>query len=409
MLITLALLLTFPMWGGAVGLYPYLGIEVVIWMVYGLGYNLLLGYTGLPSFGQGAFFGVGAYAYGLCYLNVSENPLAALLCAALAGAAAAGIVGCFISHRRGIYFALMSIAFGQVFWFISMKWRSLTGGEDGLLNVHRASLGLVSLKDNVALFYFVVALFAVCVVLLWRMVHSPFGKAMQAIRMNETRARFVGYNVWLTKWAVFTLSGAFAGLAGGLLAIAQESAYPDVMNVHGSGFIVMATLIGGGAVSFWGPVIGALVFIVARDLLGSLTETWLLWYGLLFMGVVLFQPEGIAGAWQTYGARFFKKPGAVSREPTAPTSAGASSGSAPQASSGDPKSAASPASALPAPRPRLPSLPPPPPPRRATSAPPPPLTPRPPAVAEAPEPLAAVPNVPPSSEEISPEAEDGSV
>ena len=122
-----------------------------------------------------------------------------------------------------------------------------------------------ALKDNVTLFYFVVVVLLVAIVLLWRLVHSPFGKALQAIRMNETRARFVGYNVWLTKWAVVTLSGAFAGLSGGLLAIGQESAYPDVMSVHSSGFIVMAVLIGGGTVSFWGPVLGALVFIVARD------------------------------------------------------------------------------------------------------------------------------------------------
>ncbi len=310
MVLTVALLASFPLWAEAVGLYPYLGIEVEIWMLYALGYNLLLGYTGLPSFGHGAFLGIGAYAYGLCHLALSTNPFVALLCAAITGGLGAALVGCFVAHRRGIYFALMTIACGQVFWFISMKWHSLTGGEDGLLNVHRADVPLgslhVSLKDNVTLYYFTLAWLGIAIVFLFRLVHSPFGKALQAIRMNETRARFVGYNVWLTKWMAITLSGVFAGVAGGLLAIAQESAYPDVMNVHGSGFVVMATLIGGGTVSFWGPVIGALVFIVARDLLGSLTETWLLWYGLLFMVVVLFQPEGIAGAWATYAGRIFR-------------------------------------------------------------------------------------------------------
>jgi len=309
MLITLVLLLTFPLWAEYLGLYPYLGIEVAIWMLYGMGYNLLLGYTGLPSFGHGAFFGVGAYAYGISYLHLSHNPLLALLCAALAGGLAAAFVGGFVAHRRGIYFALLTIAFGQVFWFVSMKWHAVTGGEDGLLNVHRPTIDSlhINLKDNVALFYFVVAFLTLCIVLLWRLVHSPFGKALQAIRMNETRARFVGYNVWLTKLAVVGLSGVFAGLAGGLLAISQESAYPNVMSLHGSGYIVMATLIGGGMVSFWGPLIGALVFVVARDLLGALTETWLLWYGLLFICVVLFQPEGVAGAWQAYGANLFRK------------------------------------------------------------------------------------------------------
>ena len=307
MLVTLALLVTFPFWAEHVGLYQYLGIEVVIWMVYALGYNLLLGYTGLPAFGQGAFFGVGAYAYGLCYLNWSQNPLLALACAALGGGAAAALVGALVAHRRGIYFALLTIACGQVFWFVAMKSHSVTGGEDGMLNIHRPTLGGLGLKDNVTLYYFVVAVLAVTLVLLWRLVHSPFGKALQAIRMNETRARFVGYHVWLTKWAVLCLSGIFAGLSGGMLAISQESAYPDVMNVHSSGFIVMAVLIGGGTVSFWGPVIGALVFIVARDLLGALTETWLLWYGLLFMGVVLWKPEGIAGAFHGFRQKLSSK------------------------------------------------------------------------------------------------------
>lgn len=311
MLGTLLVLASFPLWAESVGLYPYLGVEVVIWMIYALGFNLLLGYTGLPSFGHGAFFGVGAYGYGLFYSKVWDSPLAALACAGLSAGLAAALVGALVSHRRGIYFALLTIACGQVFWFVSMKAHSITGGEDGLLNLRRAELDLgfasYSLKDNVSLYYFVVFLLLVVVVFLFRLVHSPFGKALQAIRMNETRARFVGYDVWRTKWTVFTLSGAIAGLAGGLLAVSQESAYPDVMSVHGSGFVVMATLIGGGTVSFWGPAIGAVVFIVARDLLGALTETWLLWYGLLFMGIVLFQPEGIAGAYQVHVAPWLRR------------------------------------------------------------------------------------------------------
>ena len=141
---------------------------------------------------------------------------------------------------------------------------------------------------------------AVVVIGLWRLTHSPFGKVITAIKQNEMRCSFIGYNVWLYKWAVFTLSAAIAGLAGGMFAMAQESAYPDVMSLHASGFVVMMVLIGGGMVSFWGPVIGAAVYFLARDLLGSATETWLLWYGLMFMAVVMFKPEGIAGAWQDW-------------------------------------------------------------------------------------------------------------
>ncbi len=304
MALLLAVMATLPLWVASIGLYQYLGVEIAIWMIYGLGFNLLLGYSGLPSFGHGAFFGVGAYAFGLFQAWAFESLLLGMALAAVAAFVAGAVVGCFLSHRRGIYFALMTIAFGQVFWFVAIKWHTVTGGEDGLLNIPRPALELgaasVPLNSNVALFYFVLFVLAVVAVALWRLVHSPFGKVLQAIRQNEERARFVGYNVWLFKWAVFALSAAIAGLAGSLFSMAQQSAYPDVMSLHASGVIVMMTLIGGGFVSFWGPVIGVAVYFLARDVLGAVTETWLLWFGLVFVLAVLFRPEGIAGAWQEY-------------------------------------------------------------------------------------------------------------
>ncbi|HSV51831.1 MAG TPA: branched-chain amino acid ABC transporter permease [Burkholderiaceae bacterium] len=302
MVLTLALLLSTPLWLARVGLYQYLALEIMIWMLFALGYNLLLGTTGLPSFGHGAYFGMGAYAFGLLqhrlWANLWFDLAGAMLAAALLGA----LVALFISHRRGIYYALLTIAFGQVAWFIAIKWHSVTGGEDGLLNIKRlpADFGFISfnLKSNEALFYFSLAVFAITVFALWRLVHSPLGRVLSAIKQNETRAAFVGYNTWAYKWLAFTLSAAIAGLAGALFAMAQQSAYPNVMSLHNSGFVVMMVLIGGGLVSFWGPLIGAAFFILARDLLGAYTETWLLWYGLAFMVMVLFQPEGVAGLWQ---------------------------------------------------------------------------------------------------------------
>jgi branched-chain amino acid transport system permease protein len=304
MIVVLIILVTLPQWIAPVGLYTYLGVEIVIWMIFALGFNLLLGYTGLPSFGHGAYFGLGAYGFGLFQLNVMQNLWFGLVAAIILAAIGGALVAVFVSHRRGIYFALLTIAFGQIFWFISIKWHTVTGGEDGLLNIPRPAveLGLAefALKTNTALYYLVLCIFAVVVVVLWRLVHSPFGKVIQAIKQNEMRARFVGYNVWLYKWLVFTISAGIAGLAGGLFAMAQESAYPDVMSLHASGFVVMMTLVGGGFVSFWGPVVGVVIFFLARDLLGSLTETWLLWYGLIFVAMVLFKPEGAAGIWQDW-------------------------------------------------------------------------------------------------------------
>lgn len=317
MLVTLLLLASTPLWLKGVGLYQYLALEITIWMLFALGHNLLLGQGGLPSFGHGAYFGVGAYALGLLQQRAGAGLLTGLLGAVLAAALAGAVVAAFISHRRGIYYALLTIAFGQVAWFIAIKWHSVTGGEDGLQKIRRPALVLfgndIALAGNEPFFFFVLVLFALVLAGLWRLVHSPFGRVLKAIKQNEMRAAFVGHNVWLYKWAAFVISAAIAGLAGGLFAMAQQSAYPNVMSLHNSGFVVMMVLIGGGLVSFWGPVIGALVFILARDLLGAYTETWLLWYGLVFIAMVLFQPDGVAGVWQAWRASARQRPQRVAK------------------------------------------------------------------------------------------------
>ena len=307
---TTVILATTPLWLPRVGLYQYLALEIAIFMIYAMGYNLLLGNSGLPSFGHGAFFGIGAYAYGLlqhkAWANFWFDLGGAIVIAAVAGA----LVATFISHRRGIYYALLTIAFGQVFWFIAIKWHSVTGGEDGLLNLKRLPVPLgfanVDTKSNEALFYVTLVAVVLAIVVCWRCVHSPFGRVLRCIKQNETRARFLGYRVWIYKWLVFVLSTAIAGLAGALFAMAQQSAYPNVMSLHQSGFVVMMVLIGGGLVSFWGPLVGAAFFILARDLLGAYTETWLFWYGLLFMAVVLWKPEGLAGLGRDLAARWLR-------------------------------------------------------------------------------------------------------
>ena len=307
MLVAFVVLGTLPYWIEGVGLYGYLGVEIVIWCIYALGFNVLLGYGGLPSFGHGAFFGVGAYAMGLTQLHLAPNLWLGLLLSTLAGAAAGGLVALFISHRRGIYYALMTIAFGQLFYFVGSKWTSVTRGEDGLLNIKRLPVALgatsLDLTGNAAMSHFVFACFVVVTVLLWRLVHSPFGKVLGAIKQNEGRMGFLGYHVFAYKWTAFTLSCAVAGLAGGLFAMAQGGAFIQAMSQQWSGVVVLMVLVGGGLVSFWGPVLGTALFFVARDVLGAVTETWLLWYGLMFMAVVMFKPEGLAGMWQAAVAR----------------------------------------------------------------------------------------------------------
>lgn len=307
MCVFLAGLATAPFWLPAVGLYQYLGVEVAIWLIFALGFNLLFGYIGLHSFGHGAYLGIGAYAFGLFQQDVAVSLWGGLAAAVLAATLAGGLVALFLSHRRGIYFALLTIAFGQVFWFCAIKLHSITGGEDGLLGIPRPDLTLgplrISLADNTSLFWFVAVILGIVAIALWRLVNAPYGRVCQAIRQNETRARFVGYDVWRIKWLTFTISAAFAGLAGGLFAMAQESAYPDVMSLHQSGLIVMMVLVGGGLVSFWGPVLGVILYFVARDVIGGVTETWLLWFGLMFVVMVMVRPEGVAGLFHVIRTR----------------------------------------------------------------------------------------------------------
>ncbi|WP_341908774.1 branched-chain amino acid ABC transporter permease [Ferrovibrio terrae] len=307
MALFVVVLATAPFWLQWVGLYQYLGVEIAIWILFAMGFNLLFGYTGLHSFGHGAYLGIGAYGFGLFQQGVAVSLWGGLLAAIVAATVAGAIVGAFLSHRRGIYYALLTIGFGQVFWFTAMKLHWLTGGEDGLLNIPRPDLVIgpwrVNLNDNAAFYWFVAAITVVAVVLMWRVVNAPVGRILQAIRQNETRARFVGYDVWRWKWLAFTVSAAFAGLAGGLFAMAQQSAYPDVMSLHQSGIIVMMVLVGGGLVSFWGPVLGVILYFIARDVLGGLTEAWLLWYGLIFVVMVMVRPEGVAGLIHTLARR----------------------------------------------------------------------------------------------------------
>ncbi len=311
MLFLLVVMGTLPMWIGSVGLYEYLAIEIVAWCIYAMGYNIALGYTGLPSFGHGAYFGIGAYGMAIYQLNFDGDSLwLGLLIAMVAGGVAGLFVGAFVSHTRGIYFALLTIAFGQLLWFIAIKSRDLTKGEDGLLNLQRlpAEFGFFSidLGPSTSFYYFTLVVLVVVVVLAWIMVRSRFGSIIGAVRQNEMRTRFVGYDVRSFKWASFAISAAIAGLGGGVFALAQRSAFPDVMSLHWSGIVVMMVIVGGGLISFWGPLLGVGFYFVTRDVVGAVTESWKPWFGLAYVLVMLFQPEGIAGILLRLRGRFLR-------------------------------------------------------------------------------------------------------
>jgi branched-chain amino acid transport system permease protein len=301
-LVIWAVLLTIPLWIDGVGGYVSLATQFVVLGLAAMSINFLLGFTGLMSFGHAAFFGLGAYAAGFVLkLWMASTPMS-LLCATLLGGVTGGILGLLIMRRRGVYFAMVTIAFGQIFYYIAYRWNSLTGGDDGLRGFQRAPLHIgpltIDILGNSTLFYyFVLVCFALITGIMGFLLRSPFGHTLVAIRENERRARFLGIPVDWHIWASFTLSCFFMSFSGGLYALLNNFADPSNLFYTMSGnLVIMAVL--GGIRSFWGPLIGAAVFVMLQDYVSSMTTNWMSFVGLLFIVVVLFFPKGLLGFMQ---------------------------------------------------------------------------------------------------------------
>jgi branched-chain amino acid transport system permease protein len=261
--------------------------------------NFLLGFTGVLSFGHAAYFGLGAYGTGLALKFVTNSTPLALLLGMLLGGIAGALLGALIARRRGVYFAMVTIAFGQVFYFIAFRWNALTGGDDGLSGFKRQPLHLgfwtADILNNATLFYyFSLFVFALCVVAMGFILNSPFGHTLLAIRENERRARFLGIPVAQHIWLAFAISCFFISLAGGLNALLNNFADPTMLHYNQSGELVIMAVMGGMR-SFWGPLTGAAVFVVLQDYLSSVTTNWMSLLGAIFVLVVLFFPRGILG------------------------------------------------------------------------------------------------------------------
>lgn len=275
-----------------------LATNVLIYGLYAAGYNLLFGYTGLLSFGHAAFFGTGAYATGIAIGTFGFPWFAALgLGIAVPGVLAGGI-GLLAIRTRGIYFAMVTLALAQLVYYVALQASSWTGGENGFRGFTISTIALPGLQLDFLhplVKYYVLLVFAgVALWVLSRILASPFGAAIEAIRENETRARACGFNVERLKFLSFILSGCFCGLAGSLYALHLSIVPLDVLSYNTSGLVVMMTLLG-GAGTFAGPFAGAFVFLVLEDVLTLWTPHWQLGLGAIFILCVLYLPKGIWG------------------------------------------------------------------------------------------------------------------
>jgi branched-chain amino acid transport system ATP-binding protein len=290
------------------GLSLNTGTMVVVLAIATMGLNLCVGYTGLVSFGHGTWFGIGAYAAGLIQLHwfADEIWLPLLLSMALV-AVSSTIVGIIILRRRGVYFSLLTLALAALTYTIAFRWSAVTGGEDGLGGLKRGSIGTFSL-DNALTYYITVALIGLGVLyVLLRLVRSPFGHVLMAIRENQLRATFQGYPVERYKLGVYVISAVVTGIAGALLAFQTYLVSAEAVSVPFSGEMLAMVVIGGMR-SMLGPALGALFFLLFRELFSIWTPNWLLWFGLIFVAFVLYSPGGLVGIWGTLARRWWPAP-----------------------------------------------------------------------------------------------------
>jgi branched-chain amino acid transport system permease protein len=304
----LLLLLLVPLFTGR--FYQYLLTQIFIASLMAIAFNLLLGTTGLLSFGQAAFFGVGAYTVGLLLTKGGFGTLPALLLAPVAAGAAAGVIGFFCVRLSGVHFAMLTLAFGQLIFTVAFKWYGLTGGDNGIQGIPvrlipLGGLGSLDLGSNQAMYYFVLVVVGLSVELLRRFRSSPFGATLKAIRENGQRASFLGVNIKLYQWTAFVVAGAFTGLAGGLFAMMEKAISPEIIHWSKSAEPVFMTIIG-GIYTFAGPTVGAVVYVILNSYLVAWTEKWALVLGLVLLTLVLLLPGGVVGflnekARQTFG------------------------------------------------------------------------------------------------------------
>ena len=291
-------LLAVPFWLPLLGGYTALAGRVLVFGLAAMALNLLLGFTGVLSFGHAAYFGLGAYGAGLTLRYLVHSTPLALLAGTLLGGVAGTLFGLLIVRRRGVYFAMCTIAFGQLWYYLAYSWNSFTGGFDGLRDFQRQPIQFGPLTLDISsgntFYFFLLAIFAAAVGLLGFILRSPFGRTLISIRENERRARFLGIPVEQHIWLSFSISCFFTALAGALYALLNNFADPMTLHYSLSGYFVVMAVIGGMR-TFWGPLLGAAVFVMLQDYISSRTVNWMSFIGLIFMFVVLFFPRGLLG------------------------------------------------------------------------------------------------------------------
>jgi branched-chain amino acid transport system permease protein len=270
--------------------WVHVAVEILILGLFAMSFNMIFGYMGQLSFGHAAYYGIGAYATGLLLVKTSVPLPIALLASMVVAGFFAMIFGYFCVRLTGIYFAILTLAFGQLAYYIIFQWYSFTGGDNGLQGIVPPDI----LFGATAYYYFTLGVVTVALIAIWFITESPFGYTMRAIRDNADRTRFIGINIRTYMLINFAVAGMFAGLAGGLWGPFTRSVAPDLCNWQQSGIPVFMTVIG-SPFAFFGPLVGAVIYTFLFAFITGFTEYWPLTIGLIITFVVLFMPGGVLG------------------------------------------------------------------------------------------------------------------
>jgi len=274
----------------------YMTIHILILSVFALGFNLLLGYTGLLSFGQAGFFAMGAYVSAKILL-IFPSLLAGMIAGVVAGGIAALILGYLCVRHTRIYFSMLTLCFGMMIYSIAWKWRDVTGGDDGLIGIPRAPFEIpgilsIDMSSMGSYYYFVLIVSLVAIYILYRIVNSPFGLTLKGIRDSENRVSFAGISIGNYRLISFTLAGLYAGLAGSFVPPLENTVTPPLAHWTHSAEPVMVTLLG-GIHTFSGPIVGSILFYLIKDIIVRYTQYWLIWFGSIVVFLVLVFRGGI--------------------------------------------------------------------------------------------------------------------
>ncbi len=273
-------------------------ITMLTYSLLAVGFNMLFGQGGLLSFGHAAYFGIGAYTAILVYKHFGFSLLSGILAGGVCGALLGVLFGFFLARLRGLPFALLSLAFNALIYAAAEKWRPLTGGEDGLAmkrpNLSLPGLGTIDMFPTTNFYYFVVIVVVLCILYCWFFTKTPLGRLNNCMRENEERTGFIGYNTYVTKYIVYIIAAFFCSVAGALASTLQEFVSTAMINIEKGGDIVFLAFVGGRGI-FWGPILGACFITYVNDSLSSLTEHWAIIQGAIFIILVMYAPDGLAG------------------------------------------------------------------------------------------------------------------